>query len=85
MTLFYHAFIESVLLFTLAAWFGNLSLKNKNSLNQIVNWSSRLIGEPIAQLRDPVHKTTTTHMWFNFKRTVPTHSELSASPLWEQV
>ena len=45
-TLFYNAFIESVLLFTLAAWFGNLSLKNKNSLNQIVKWSSRLIGEP---------------------------------------
>jgi len=45
-TLFYHAFIESVLSFVLTAWFGNLSLKNKNSLNQIVKWSSRLIGEP---------------------------------------
>ena len=45
MTLFYHAFIESVLSFALAAWFGNLTLKNKNSLNQIVKWSSRLIGE----------------------------------------
>ena len=46
MTFFYHAFIELVLLFTRAAWFGTLSLKNKNSLNQIVKWSSRLIGEP---------------------------------------
>ena len=45
MPLFYHAFTELVLLFTLAAWFVNLSLKSKNSLNQIVKWSSRLIGE----------------------------------------
>lgn len=35
-TLFYRAFIESVLTFSLVAWFGNLSLKNKNS----VRWAS---------------------------------------------
>lgn len=46
MILFYHAFIESILSFALAAWFGNLTLKNKNSLNKIVKWSSRLIGDP---------------------------------------
>ena len=39
-------FIESVLLFTVAAWLGNFSLKNKSSLNQIVKFSSRLVGEP---------------------------------------
>jgi len=44
-SLFYHAFIESVLSFALAAWFGKLTLKNKNLLNQVVKWSSRLIGE----------------------------------------
>ena len=45
MTLFYHAFIESVLAFSLVSWFGNLPLKERNSLNQIIKWSGRLIGE----------------------------------------
>lgn len=42
---FYHAFIESVLWFCSVSWFGNLSLKNKNCLHQIVKWSSKLIGK----------------------------------------
>ena len=46
MSLFYCAFIESILTFSLASWFGNISLKNKNSLNKIVKWSGKLIGEP---------------------------------------
>ncbi len=45
MILFYRAFIESLLTFSLVSWFGNLSVKNKNSLSQIVRWSSKLIGE----------------------------------------
>ncbi len=43
--LFYRAFIESVMSFSLVSWFGSLSLKNKNSLNQIVKWASKIIGE----------------------------------------
>ena len=46
MSLFYCAFIESILTFSLASWFVNLSLKNKNPLKKIVKWSSKLIGEP---------------------------------------
>lgn len=45
MRLFYHAFMESVLAFSLVSWFGNLPLREKNSLNQIIKWSGRLIGE----------------------------------------
>ena len=45
MTLFYRAFIESVLAFSLVSWFGNLPLKDRNSLSQIIKWSGRLIGE----------------------------------------
>jgi len=52
MILFYHAFVESVLLFSLVSWFGNLSLKNKNSLNQIVRWASKIIGESQLNLVD---------------------------------
>ena len=45
MTLFYRAFIESIVSFSLVSWFGSLSIKNRNSLNQVVKWSSKLIGE----------------------------------------
>ena len=44
LTLFYSAFIESVLSFSIGVWYGSLSVKNKNSLNQIVRWASRIIG-----------------------------------------
>lgn len=46
MTLFYHAFIEFVLTVSLASWFRNLTLRERSSLNQIIKWSGRLIGEP---------------------------------------
>lgn len=45
MTLFHHAFIESVLAFSLVSWFGNLPLKERKLLNHIIKWSGRLIGE----------------------------------------
>ncbi len=45
MILFYHAFIESLLTFSLMSWFGNSSVNNNNSLSQIVRWSRKLIGE----------------------------------------
>ncbi len=45
MTLFYCTFIESILSFSLVSRLGNLSLKNKNSPNQIVKRASKLIGE----------------------------------------
>ncbi|KAK0152128.1 hypothetical protein N1851_006493 [Merluccius polli] len=48
-------FIESVISFSLVSWFSNLPLKNKNSLNQIVRWASRLIGEPQLNLETPLH------------------------------
>ncbi len=44
--MFYHAYIESVL-FCLVSWYGNLSLKSRNSIDQIAKWASRLIGEPL--------------------------------------
>ncbi len=45
--MFYHAYIESVLSFCLVSWYGNLSLKSRNSIDQIAKWASRLIGEPL--------------------------------------
>ena len=46
MVMFYRAFIESVLSFSLVSWFKHTSLKDKNSLGLVVKWASRLIGEP---------------------------------------
>jgi len=46
MTLFYRAFIETIISFSLVVWFGCVSVKHKNSLNQIVKCASKLIGEP---------------------------------------
>ncbi len=45
MIIFYRAFIESLMSFSTVSWFGSLSLKNKKSLNQIVKWASKIIGE----------------------------------------
>ena len=43
-TLFYRAFIESILSFSLVLWFGKLSLKTRKSLNQINIYLNGLIG-----------------------------------------
>ena len=43
LTLFYCTFIKSILYFSLVSWFGNLSLKNRNSLNQMFNPASRTL------------------------------------------
>lgn len=44
---FYRAFIKA------GSWFGYLSVKNRNSLNHAVKWSSRPLGEP---QQSPVHQ-----------------------------
>ncbi|CAI5684235.1 unnamed protein product [Oreochromis niloticus] len=49
-TLFYRSVIESVLSFCLVAWFGQNFVTEKNSLNQIVRWSSRMTGESQSRL-----------------------------------
>ena len=42
---FYCSFIESLLSFSSVCWFNSLSLKDKNSLNNIVNICSKIIGK----------------------------------------
>lgn len=44
-TVLYRAYNDSILSFTSVPRFENLSLKRRNSLNQIFKWSSRLIRE----------------------------------------
>lgn len=49
MTLFYRASIESVLSFCISAWFGSLSLINKNRLGSLVKVASRISRSGQAQ------------------------------------
>ncbi len=80
--LVFRAFIESVLSFCLVSWFGNLSLKNRNRLNQTVKWSRRLIGESqsnpeslhTGQLQRTVRSTLT-------ESSHPLHSDFRVSGL----
>ncbi len=44
MSLFYKQFIESVLSFCIVAWYGNLSLSNKNRLGGLVKVAGKIIG-----------------------------------------
>ena len=44
MKMFYSAFIESAITFSIMCWYGNLSVKTKNSLLRIVKTASRITG-----------------------------------------
>ena len=52
MTLFYQCFIESVLTYCCVAWFGFLTLSNKNRLARLTKVASKVIGVQQAQLQD---------------------------------
>lgn len=52
LSLFYRAFLEPVLSFSLVAWYDSLTLMDKNSLQQVVKWASRLVGRPQLSLSD---------------------------------
>ena len=44
MILFYRAFIESVISFSVICWFGNLGVRQKNALNGVVRGASKVVG-----------------------------------------
>ena len=50
LSMFYQAHICSILSFNISAWFGNLSLKNKNKLYKILNAASKIIGNTQVSL-----------------------------------
>ena len=55
---FYFCYIESVLAFSLCAWFSSLSLQNRNSLQRIVNVCSKIIGQPLRPLSSVCQQQT---------------------------
>ena len=56
MKMFYCAFIESVISFGIICWYGNLSVKNKNSLESIVKTASKVAGVTFNSL-EAVYKS----------------------------
>ena len=58
MTLFYRSFIESVFMFCIVAWYGNLTLANKNRLGSLVKVASKVSGRTQAQLSDLYKRQT---------------------------
>ena len=52
MKMSYSAFIESVISFCIICWYGNLSVKDKNSLGRIVRVSSKVAGVKLSSLDD---------------------------------
>ena len=50
MKLFYSAYIESVISFSIICWYGNLCIKDKNSLGKIVKVASKVIGTKLNSL-----------------------------------
>ena len=49
---FYRSFIESVLTFSFICWFGNLTVKNKNVLDRVVNVCGKIVGERQDSLKE---------------------------------
>ncbi len=56
MKMFYNSFIESVTSFSIMCWYGNLAIKNKNSLRSIVRVASKVVGVEFS-LPDEIFKT----------------------------
>ena len=50
MRLFYSAFIESIISFSIICWYGNLNIKDKNHLGRIVRTASKIAGVNFSSL-----------------------------------
>ena len=56
LSLFYKSFIESVLTFAFIAWYGGISLRDKNNLGHIVKVAGKMIGCPQVTLNNMYEK-----------------------------
>ena len=55
----YRSLTESVLTFNIVSWYGNLSVRDRNKLTQIVNQASKIIGNKQLQLQDIYNRSIT--------------------------
>ena len=59
LTMVYRSLTESVLTFNIISWYGNLSVRDRNKLTQIVNQASKIIGNKQLQLQDIYNRSIT--------------------------
>ena len=59
LTMVYRSLTESVLTFNIVSWYGNISVRDKNKLTQVVNQASKIIGNKQLQLQDIYNRTIT--------------------------
>ena len=55
----YRSLTQSVLTFNIVSWYGNLSVRDKNKLTQVVNQASKIIGDKQLQLQDIYNRSIT--------------------------
>ena len=79
LSLFYKSFIESVLTFSLIAWYGGISLRDKNNLSHIVKVAGKLIGCPQVSLLSIYEKQVTQKAMLDCKNH-PLHCSFKALP-----
>lgn len=55
----YRSLTESVLTFNIVSWYGNLLVRDRNKLTQVVNQASKIIGHKQMQLQDLFNQAIT--------------------------
>ena len=53
----YRSLVESVLTFNIVSWYGNLSIKDRTRLAQIVNLAGKIVGLKQRQLSEIYHQS----------------------------
>lgn len=54
-TVWFGGLVESILQFNIAAWYGNLNVKQKNKLSSIVKIAGKVVGKPQLQFGELIN------------------------------
>ena len=77
----YRSLIESVLVFNIVSWYGNLTVKSKAKLVRVVSLAGKIIGSKQIQLSDLYHQAVTRKSFdILLDKTHPLNSEFEMLP-----
>ena len=77
----YRSLIESILIFNIVSWYGNLSVKNKTRLTRVVNLAGKITGSKQTQLSDLYHQAVKRKsVEILYDKTHPLNSEFEMLP-----
>ena len=77
----YRSLIESVLMFNIVSWYGNLTVKSKAKLVRVVSLAGKIIGSKQIQLSDLYHQAVTRKSFdILLDKTHPLNSEFEMLP-----